>query len=95
MTQQFKNVSPLGALDIPALGRIVDADEVFDVTDDDAEYFQAQAENFERVVPAAKRARAKSPKESATPTTDDAPAQSTNDSAPTEGDETQTKEGDQ
>ncbi len=46
---QFKNVSPLGALDIPALGHIVEADEVFEVGDDLAPLFAAQSANYQPV----------------------------------------------
>lgn len=46
---KFRNISPLGALDIPALGRIVEAEEVFDVPSDLEEYFADQSANFEQV----------------------------------------------
>lgn len=53
--QKFRNVSPLGALDVPALGRVIEADEEFEVRPEVAELIAAQAENFEPVSPAAKR----------------------------------------
>ena len=42
----FRNVSPLGALDVPDLGRIVEADEVFEVPDHLAPMFAAQPANY-------------------------------------------------
>lgn len=39
---KFRNVSSLGDLDVPALGRVVKAGEVFDVPADLVEGFQAQ-----------------------------------------------------
>lgn len=54
---KFKNVSPLGALDIPALGQIVEAGEVFEVPDDLVAALADQTENFEAV-----RAEPKAPK---------------------------------
>ncbi|NHF62235.1 hypothetical protein [Microcella pacifica] len=45
----FRNVSPIGALDIPALGRIVQAGEVFEVTKQTEDFFDAQPGNFARV----------------------------------------------
>lgn len=64
---KFKNVSPLGALDIPALGRVVQAGEVFESPGEFAEYFAQQPDNFEAVVPAPRdpketKAAAKAPK---------------------------------
>lgn len=44
---RFKNVSPLGALDVPALGRVVEAGEEFEVRDEVAELISGQVENFE------------------------------------------------
>lgn len=55
---RFKNVSPLGALDVPALGRVIAAGEEFDVREDLAPLFAGQTENFEAVNPAAKTASA-------------------------------------
>ncbi|MER3389984.1 MAG: hypothetical protein RJQ01_08105 [Microcella sp.] len=45
----FRNVSPIGALDIPALGRIVNRGEVFEATKETEAYFAQQPANFERV----------------------------------------------
>ena len=42
--QQFKNVSPLGALEVPLLCRIVERDEVIEVTEDQAPLFAGQAD---------------------------------------------------
>ena len=50
MPQKYMNVSPLGALDVPALGKTIEAGEVFDVPDDLDEFFKDQAENFQPVV---------------------------------------------
>lgn len=46
---KFKNVSPLGALDVPALGAIVDEGEEFDVPERVAPFIAGQAGNFEPV----------------------------------------------
>lgn len=51
---KFKNISPLGALDIPALGRIVESGEVFDVPDKLVSNFARQSANFERVTRSSK-----------------------------------------
>lgn len=42
----IRNVSPLGALEIPALGRVVEADELFDVPDELGAQLIQQVENF-------------------------------------------------
>lgn len=55
MALQFKNASPLGALDVPALGRIVQPGEVFEVDATLAPTFADQRGNFEPVKPATKR----------------------------------------
>ncbi len=51
---RFKNVSPLGALDVPALGRVIAEGEEFEVREDLVPLFAAQVGNFEPVNPAAK-----------------------------------------
>jgi hypothetical protein len=80
---QFKNISPLGALDIPALGRIVQAGEVFDVPADLADYIAGQPKNFEPYKPP-KQTKATPPAAATVP-----PADATADVAPTgEGDTT-------
>ncbi|WP_125777192.1 hypothetical protein [Antribacter gilvus] len=43
---KIKNVSRFGALDVPLLGRIVDADEVIEVTDEQASRLLDQADNW-------------------------------------------------
>lgn len=53
---RFKNVSPLGDLDVPALGRVIKADEEFDVREDLAPLFAGQVANYEPVNTAAKAA---------------------------------------
>lgn len=58
---KFKNVSPLGALDIPAVG-VVGAGEEFEVDDALVEHFIGQTENYELVtVPAATAQAATAP----------------------------------
>ncbi|UUE19326.1 hypothetical protein [Microbacterium sp. J1-1] len=43
---QFRNVSPLGALDVPAIGRIIQPQEVFEVREDVAALLTHQPEHF-------------------------------------------------
>ncbi|WP_292729615.1 hypothetical protein [Microbacterium sp. UBA837] len=43
---KFINVSPLGALDIPAIGRVVQRGEEFEVRDELAPTFAGQTANF-------------------------------------------------
>jgi hypothetical protein len=45
----IRNISPIGALDVPLLRRIVGAGETVEVTDDQAERFLAQPANWELV----------------------------------------------
>lgn len=49
MATKFKNVSPLGALDVPALGKIVQPGEVFEVDATLVQSFADQPGNFEPV----------------------------------------------
>lgn len=46
----LKNVNPLGAIDLPLIGRTLEAGEEFDVPDDVADALLEQAGNYERVV---------------------------------------------
>lgn len=46
---KFKNVSPLGDLEVPALGRVVKAGEVFDVPASIGESLVAQPDVFQVV----------------------------------------------
>lgn len=46
---KLKNVSPYGDLDIPLLGRVVAAGEVFEVTTEQAKHLKGQDENFQPV----------------------------------------------
>lgn len=46
---EIKNVSPLGALDVPLLGVTVGAGETVTVTDEQAEALLAQPEVFQAV----------------------------------------------
>ncbi|ONI62625.1 hypothetical protein CSIV_14210 [Microbacterium sp. CSI-V] len=55
---RFKNVSPLGALDVPALGRVIAAGEEFEIREDLVPLFAAQVGNFEPVNAEAQAAQA-------------------------------------
>lgn len=55
----IKNVSPLGELDVPLLGRVLEAGEVIEVDDDIAERLLPQAGNYEPVDATAKAIHAK------------------------------------
>lgn len=55
----IKNVSPLGELDVPLLGRFLDYEEEIEVSDDVAERLLPQAENYQPVDDAAKAVLAK------------------------------------
>lgn len=46
---KITNVSPIGDLDVPLLGRIVHAGETVEVTDDQAATLAAQASNWQTV----------------------------------------------
>lgn len=46
---QFKNVSPQGDLDLPLVGRVIAAGEVFDVTPEQAELLAQQPAVWEPV----------------------------------------------
>jgi hypothetical protein len=50
----IRNVSPLGDLDVPLLGRILAAGEEVDVPKETAALLLAQPDNFQPVTPAAK-----------------------------------------
>lgn len=54
---RFKNVSPIGALDVPVLGRVIAEGEEFEVREDLVPLFAAQVGNFKPVNPAAKAAQ--------------------------------------
>lgn len=58
---KFKNVSPLGALEVPALRRIVEPGEVFDVPADLVEYFDGQAGTFAPVKGRGKKTEGEEP----------------------------------
>lgn len=51
---RLKNISPLGALDVPLLRRIVDAEEIIDVTEDQARVLLLQPDNYQPTDKAAK-----------------------------------------
>lgn len=60
---QLKNISPLGDLDVPALGRVVAAGETVEIADALVDGFKDQASTWEVTVPTSK----KSTPESAAP----------------------------
>lgn len=43
---KFKNISPLGALDLPLVGRVVERGETFDVPDDKARHLAGQEDTW-------------------------------------------------
>lgn len=47
---QLKNVNPLGAVDLPLIGRTLEPSEVFDVDDKTGKHLLEQAGNYEQVV---------------------------------------------
>jgi hypothetical protein len=51
---KLKNISPLGALDVPLLRRVVDAGEVFDTTEEQAKVLLLQHDNYQPADKAAK-----------------------------------------
>lgn len=55
----IKNVSPLGELDVPLLGRFLKAGEEIEVSDEVAERLLPQAENYQPVDDGAKAILAK------------------------------------
>lgn len=48
---KIRNISPRGALDVPLLGRVVDAGAVTEVTKDQAERLLPQSDNWAAVAP--------------------------------------------
>jgi len=46
---RFKNISPAGALDLPLLGRVVEAGEEFDIPTDRGQLLELQPDIFEWV----------------------------------------------
>jgi hypothetical protein len=46
---KFKNVSPLGALDLPLIGRVVDRGEVIEVTAAQAKHLRGQTDTWKPV----------------------------------------------
>lgn len=51
---RIKNISPLGALDVPLLRRVVEAEEIIDVTEDQARVLLLQPDNYQPTDKAAK-----------------------------------------
>ena len=54
---KFKNVSPIGALELPLIGRVVGAGEVIDVTSTQAACLAGQEATWRPVLPTKKPAR--------------------------------------
>jgi hypothetical protein len=52
---KIKNVSPFGDLDVPLLGRVIEAGETVDVSDEEAEELLKQPLNYQPVGQAAKK----------------------------------------
>lgn len=52
---RFRNVSPYGALDLPLIGRTVEAGETFEVTPEQARHLKGQDDNFAPVKDAPKK----------------------------------------
>ena len=50
---QLRNTNPLGAVDLPLIGRTLDAGEVFDVSDENGALLLEQVGNYEAVKVAA------------------------------------------
>lgn len=46
---RLRNTNPVGAVDLPILGRTIDRDEVFDIADDVGAALLEQAGNYELV----------------------------------------------
>lgn len=46
---KFRNINPLGAVDVPLLGRVLEAGEEFDATDAQAALLSEQPTNYELV----------------------------------------------
>lgn len=66
MAQYRRNVSPYGDLELPLLGRVVKAGEVFEVTPEQAKALAGQDDNFEKVVlPATSPTRKRAAKKAA------------------------------
>lgn len=51
---RLKNISPLGALDVPLLRKVIEADEIVDVTEDQARVLLLQPDNYQPTDKAAK-----------------------------------------
>lgn len=51
---QLRNTNPLGAVDLPLIGRTLEPGEVFDVTDTQGAVLLEQVGNYEQVKAAAK-----------------------------------------
>lgn len=68
-TIQFKNISPLGSIEVPALRRTFDAGEIFDVTAEHAALLREQPDVYRELKPA-KATRSK-PTTAAETTSDD------------------------
>ena len=56
---RIKNISPLGDVDVPLLGRIVEAGEIIDVSPEEAEQLVLQEANWQATDAEAKKLRDK------------------------------------
>lgn len=54
---RLKNVNPIGAVDFPLLGRVLEAGEEFDVDDDTAALLLEQDGNFQAVTKTTTKAK--------------------------------------
>lgn len=52
---KLKNTNPLGEVDVPLLGRVLEQDEEFDASPEQAKVLLAQVGNFESVSPSKKK----------------------------------------
>lgn len=57
-TIQFKNISPLGSIEVPALRRTLDAGEIFDVTAEHAALLREQPDVYRELKTEKKPAKA-------------------------------------
>lgn len=56
---RLKNISPLGALDLPLIGRILDPGEEFEVPDEVGQRLLEQPANYQAVEPVKPAAKTK------------------------------------
>lgn len=56
---KLRNTNPLGAIELPLIGRVLKAGEEFEVSDEQAARLLEQVGNYELVVEAAKKSESK------------------------------------